>query len=356
MCRKHLTIRVSRAATCSSKRLIAAIAARPGRARGELPDAHGDDVLVVGAVEDADDARVGEPPPDAPQEVVPALLGSRRAERRDRARPAGPSGRRHGAPCRPCPRCRGPGARAAGCRVPPVRPSANSCSCRSPSRGASFSCAFLAAALSPLNRGVARGSMPRRSTGPRRDPQGVADPRAMVRYDGERERRLDRRRVVAERHHRDRRRHERAEHDPEDRLVEDELADRDVAVVEQQEHDQRRSGRARAGTATRSTSRGAGACRAAAPRTSRGGERQTRQVPVAHLLPDHRRDRERREERQHEEGRRPCRRSTLGPSMSGTAASGISSSPSVKSHAISAFSTAFTTAAIRNASRIRKRL
>ncbi len=47
---------------------------------------------------------------------------------------------------------------------------------------------------------------------------------------------------------------------------------------------------------------------------------------------------------------------TLGPSISGTAALGTSSSPTVTSHAISALSTPFTTAAISTASRIRKRL
>ena len=53
-------------------------------ARGtSFAHAHGDDVLVVGAVEDPDDAGVGEAPPDPPQEVVAALLGSRRAERGD---------------------------------------------------------------------------------------------------------------------------------------------------------------------------------------------------------------------------------------------------------------------------------
>ena len=81
--------------------------------------------------------------------------------------------------------------------------------------------AFLAAALPPLNRGVAPGSMRRRSTGPGRTRRASLIRAAMVRRLRRARHRSVRlgRRVVAERDHRDQRRHERSQHDPEDRLV-----------------------------------------------------------------------------------------------------------------------------------------
>ena len=76
-------MRVSPATSLFLEAVDRGVPARPRGARSELPDANRDDVLVVGAVEDPDDAGVGEAPPDPPQEVVAAFLGSRRAERGD---------------------------------------------------------------------------------------------------------------------------------------------------------------------------------------------------------------------------------------------------------------------------------
>ena len=58
MCRKHLTTVVPSATRRSSKRLMVAVAPRPGAAVDELADPHHDDVLVVRAVEDAEHPRL----------------------------------------------------------------------------------------------------------------------------------------------------------------------------------------------------------------------------------------------------------------------------------------------------------
>src|SRR4051812_14927152 len=67
----------------SLERVDVAEAGGPHAGRGELLDTDDDDVLVVGTVEDADAARLGGCPSDAPEEIVRTLLFGRRLERLD---------------------------------------------------------------------------------------------------------------------------------------------------------------------------------------------------------------------------------------------------------------------------------
>ena len=58
------------------------VALRPLRPRHQVVDADDEDVFVVRAVEDADLSRSRQGAADAPEELVPPLLGSRGLERR----------------------------------------------------------------------------------------------------------------------------------------------------------------------------------------------------------------------------------------------------------------------------------
>ena len=77
-------MRVPEAATSRLEvvdRVVAALDLGGGSERAHPADEH---VLVVRPVEDADEPGLGQPLLDAPEEVVPQLLGGRRLERRER--------------------------------------------------------------------------------------------------------------------------------------------------------------------------------------------------------------------------------------------------------------------------------